>query len=334
MVTLRRVVRVILTLIVCALLVVLLIVPNVSFVGAKCVLCTDQSGKSFYLSYSEAYERLESVTEKGVLLTGGVSVSGSKALQGVLQTLATGELAELLAMDTDGLTDLERAAIFRTWGNTLFYDGDSFAWNGTGVARTSDTKFLRAILLGGDFPKGFLADAGVCELTVGANAEPTAKGLLNSEVVRLHARAPYFAEGGCLYLTRMGAVRLIAVLPCREAVIGEADYFDAGALDACPQLSSLTVSSLKGSVRALFSDGVPETLQQIRILGGAVENYALLGCGSVEEVNACGAKAETEAFVGCSGLKTLHTENGSVRLTGDFERTRAACGCYIFTRKG
>lgn len=316
----------------CALAAVTLFLPDrFSYDNAEQCFYETEDGTIARISYAEAYRRIETVRGDGVVLTGGGFVDGSERLATVIETLSNGELAQLLAVQADGLTNLERAAIYRVWGNTLFYDGDSFAWNGAGVSRTDRVRATRVVLLGGSLPNGFLAQSGATEIVVGADAEIDATDLIGSAVSSLSARAPYYAEGNCLYLSRGGSVRLVAALPCEDIVLGYADYYDRGALSACGNAVSLTVPNLRGELCSLFSEQVPHSLKTVTVTGGRVDGVTFYGCPSVETITACKVETDGDAFLGCGSLKTLHTANKDVRLTGEFSRSRADCGCYIFT---
>lgn len=319
---------------VCLLTAVLILMPNmIGRKERKEILCTDREGVVRRLTYAEAYERLGTVDRDGIYLTDGGFIAGSETLQTVVDTLEGGDSVLILAIDSEKLTDLERVAVYREWKDTLFYDGVPFVWDGHRAVRTEDVRARKAVLSYGDFPKGFLAETGATELYVCGSSSPTADGLVGSYITTLRAEAPYVAENGCLYLEHRGR-RLIAALPNTQLEIGETDFYDEGALNACTQLTDLTLPFVQGEFRTLFSEGVPKSLKRVCVLSGTLSDLAFYACPDIEEIVACGVTAQEGAFIGCSSLKKLHIATETVALVGEYSVTRAECGCFIFTKTG
>lgn len=327
----KRIIAVVVTTIFCFLIVGLLFMPYVTKTDAKEVICVYEDGTVQRFSFAQAYEGLGRADEDGIYLSDGGFILGSTAWREVFVTLREGELAQLLSMQSEGLTDFERASIDRFWGDTLFYDGEPFAWTGSRIARTERKQCHTLVLLSGDFAKNFLEESGATELYIRANAEPTAKRLSATRALVLHAEAPYFAVDNCLYLNHI-ATRLIAVTFAQEVVVQDVDYYDDGAFDACLGVQKVTLPFLCGEFRTLFSNGVPASLQSVRVLNGTITDEAFYACSDITEIDACGVSVEDGAFLGCASLNQLHTANGYVLLDGEYSKTRAACGCYIFTR--
>lgn len=211
------------------------------------------------------------------------------ALAEAVSLFSEGSLLELLNYRGE-LTRLDRLALYREFGDTVYYSGDTFAWDGERFARTDREIFARAVLLDGSFPAGALARMQAEELVLRSGAQFSAKALVGSKVVSVEAQPPYRREGDILFLDSVSGTRLVAVLPAARTVKAEFDYLDRDALAAC---------------------------------------------ADAEEIDFCSVAAERigqEAFAACNSLRLLHTTVENPVLAGEFKKSKAPCGCFIYER--
>ena len=102
-------------------------------------LCEWSDGSVSEESYASAFSAyVESDGEGALLVRGALSgkILFGEAFRKGYAVLNGGELANILALGTDGLLRLECAALFCAFSDTLFYDGGYFEWDGNGFVRT------------------------------------------------------------------------------------------------------------------------------------------------------------------------------------------------------
>ncbi len=294
-------------------------------------------------SYASAYSALSGAGNGSVLLEReGVcgEIAAGEAFAAFRTVLEEGSLPELLAADPEGLAPIERAALYRTFGNTVFYSADYFAFDGTRVLRTARRTFGELVLLDGDLPAAALRNTGAKKLVLRADARLAAASLAGSAVEECVASPPYRSSGGAVYLDTAGGTRLVAALPLITSLCADGYRFcDQGALAPCTQLCSLQLpfagsaeSASDGRLAWAFGDELPASLKRVKLTGGTVSAFTFAGCGAVEEIDLCGIPAEDiapAAFARCTSLVRLHT---SAEWETDFSRTRLPCGCYLYER--
>lgn len=216
--------------------------------------------------YATAYSALKGISDGEILLeregTFG-KIEGSAEFAHAASLLESGSLAELLALETEGLGRLERAALCRVYGDRGYYSEEFFCYDGTGVSRTARKAFNEVILLSGDLPKDLLFEAGAEKLGIRAEAEFSAKGLCGAKVTKIVAQPPYLVREDAVYLDTVGGRRLVAALPGAKRLEIECDFIDEGALSPCRALEELTLpKGYEGTLRMLFGEaGVPSTLK-------------------------------------------------------------------------
>ncbi len=320
------------------------------------VICIWKDGSKTSESYVSALASFCGIEEDGILLRRGElegKVALSEKAKSLVSALNGAPLADLLSLSGEGLSRFEHAAIFRAFEDTLFYDGDCFAWSGERLVRTELRNAKKVVLLSGKLPKGLLAQTGAEYLRLDEYAELTAAALTGSQVVAIKANAPYEAVENAVYRNTPTGTRLIAALPQTEAlVIENCSFIDEGALSACTNLKSLTLPfvgntkycnslSFRGEIAALFGTDeegryyVPSTLERVTVCGGKLVSYAFYGCASVKEVNVCGLPWQDIARTAFLGLRlsTLHCPRSDVQLTGAYESEYLPCGCTLFTQR-
>lgn len=272
----------------------------------------------------------------------------SDAFLDALAVVEQDDLLSLLSLNTESLSPVERAALFLTYRDTVFYWDEPFAYTGIRIERHTSGSADCVRLLHGTLPAGYLAETGATRLFVSGNCAFSAAALVGSAVRVLTASAPYIVDHGALYLENAQTRRLVAALPCTELVLGESDYADAGALAACTSLRSVELPYIgaarsgegAGEFAHLFRIGidyfVPATLERVLVTGGTLGPTAFYGCGGIREIDACGvdpARIDAQAFAGAEGLELLHTPRRDVVLQGTFTVETAACGCTIYRRQ-
>ncbi|MBR7186527.1 MAG: hypothetical protein IKD43_03450 [Clostridia bacterium] len=306
-------------------------------------------------SYASAYAALIGIGADGNLELKrgahvGVIETGSR-FRHAYAVFSQGNLFELVTLDMGGLSKLERTALYRRYGETIFYTSGAFAFDGERVKHVVPYFARELVLLEGGLPSGYLTSVGASKLRLTANAQVSARDLMESEVEEIATEAPYCAEGGALYLDGVGGRRLVAALPhLTELTLSESSFADMGALLPCKSLVSLTLpyagsainasgSAYIGEFAYLWEDAgeyrVPKTLRHVRITGGKLAPYSFYACDTIEEIDVCGLRAEdisAQAFLGASALKKLHVPGADVMLNGEFTKTFAPCGCTVFER--
>ena len=104
-------------------------------------VCSWADGRITRESFASAFRDTADCTEEEIiLLRGGVTgaiATGDKAKSVFRALHSDTPLAELLALNTEGATRLERAALTRKTERRLWYDGDWFCWEGDRLRRTA-----------------------------------------------------------------------------------------------------------------------------------------------------------------------------------------------------
>ena len=314
-------------------------------------------GESTQESYASAYAALAGAGEEGVLLVRGSErgvIAPTQAYEELYFTLTQGSFAPLLAATAQGLTRIERAAVWRTFSPRLWYADEWFSWTGDAVARTARSEHVSAqtLTVFSGFPAARdLAALGVERLVLREAYPVSAEDFIGTRICALEIPAPYSVQDGAVLLATAGGVRIVCALPTvRTLALPDADYADEGALLACGGLEEVRVPFVGSALRAegtaftgrfshLFSDGedvyVPSSLRRVTIAGGTLAAFAFYGCPDVEYVDCCTVAAENisrTAFSGMAGLAELHCPRADLVLTGSFSRERLACGCTRYVR--
>lgn len=241
-------------------------IPQRTEKSAERYLCIFENGEEETLDFCEAFELIKGVSREGILLEkdeiAGKVRAGEK-FSACAEGLLTGDALLLFSASAEGLTGLERAALYERFSGTGYYAGEFFAWNGTRVLPEKTRSFREAYLLDGAFKQGVLAQTGARKLVVKSAGKLTASALADSMVERVEAEAPYFSENGAVYLKTAGGVRLVAGLPFAEELTIDCDFLDEGALSPCRCLKRLKLpAQYEGTLKMLFGDTpVPEDLE-------------------------------------------------------------------------
>lgn len=274
-------------------------------------------------------------------------ISASAAFSERYRLLAEGDLAELLGTDFSSLDGACALALYRKFGNVGYYAGEFFAYDGA-FGRTDRIGYREVMLLTGTIPAETLAASGAERLTVRLPAQPSGVTLFGTRIKEFGTFAPFYTENGTLLLATPGGTRLVAALPGAETLSVPAVHFcDEGALLPCTRLCALELpfvgssvspdgSDYDGRLRYMFAENVPDSLKRVKVTGGALKTFAFEGCPGIEEIELCGmdpAAISRDAFVGCAGLKKLHTPQAVVRLEGRYSLTRLPCGCCLYERE-
>ncbi len=306
-----------------------------------------ENGMVTHERYAAAYSALVGADEDGILLENG-GLRGKIAAAGPFRegyrVLMEGELLDLLTATFDGLSPLERTALFRTFGGTLYFSADCYAFDGDRVFRTAREAFERVALLDGPISSEQLRTSGATALLLHAGAQLEAAALCGTAVNSVTAQAPYVVEGDAVCLQTAGGRRLVAALPQTTELKATYDFCDKGALAPCTALRSAELpfagnapksagSAFDGRLLWAFGGKLPETLKRVKLTGGVIAPDAFAGCGGLEELDLCGIPAENisaAAFERLGGLVRLHTRK-ELSLAGAV-RTLLPCGCYFYER--
>lgn len=315
--------------------------------------CRWADGSVSVLNYDRAYPYLGGIGENGAisLLNGQTAgmVAASAEFSAAETALRSGGLGEILSVSASDTGRLERAALWRVYGETVWCAGGFFVWQGDRIERVSSAVGTRAVLLSGGMSASALASTGATRLEIRPDAEIFAKTFSGTAIETVTACAPYFYEAGALYRDTAGGRRLLAGIPSAESVrVRGNDFADRGALLPCLALRELTLGFIGSDPYAsggdgadlfvwLFSDGsefrVPETLEKLRVTGGKIGEHAFYGCGGIREIDLCGMDADAisaEAFLSCTGLRRLHSPR-PVSLAGAYGVRVLPCGCLEYT---
>lgn len=318
--------------------------------------CVWEDGTETQESYSAAYSALDGVSDEGFIeLKRGTHVGRIDVKDEILAAfndiLSEGSLAELLLIDSSCLSRIGRAALYREYGDVVYYSVDAFRYTGRRVLHEDVSHAEKAVLLSGTFPAGYLAKIGARELRLAAEAELSAEDLAGSRIEEISACAPYVALDHALYLDVAGQRRLIAAPPAAtELTLSGYDYADEGALLPCTALASLVLpfagnaarsagSDFDGTFACLFSGeegyAVPKSLKKVKIAGGKLVSHCFYACPFLEEADACGLRAKDiaiDAFADMVGWKIVHSPRGDIQLPGRYTAHAAPCGCTVFVR--
>lgn len=328
----------------CALLCLFPLLHTLSPAGEEEYTVKWSDGTVSTESYAAAFSSLAEAEAGCIVLEReglrGEIAAGDGYAQSV-SVLQTGNLPALLTAKFEGLSRLERASLWNTFGNAAYYSADLFAFDGGRVQRTSRRAFETLVLLDGGIPNDTLRTSGAAELVLRAEAKFEASALIGTNVATIEAEPPYRVGDGAVYLDTPAGRRLLAALPSRTSLtVGDCDFCDEGALTPCTSLVSLTLPFVGSAARGAESGGrlawnfggsVPETLKRVKITGGALSEFAFSGCPMLEELDLCGLSAEApSAFAGCARLQRLHIA-AALSLPG-FARSELPCGCYLYER--
>lgn len=323
--------------------------PHKIFASEESYEAVWEDGARSEESFSSAYSALAGGDGEGaVLLRGGMQgrIAAGEQYRACYSVLQDGDLLSLLNASFGGLSRIERAALMRTFGDTVYFSDDFFAFDGERVFRTDRRSFGTIVLLDGSFPAGTVALTGAEKLTVRAEAMLSAEALCGTEIAEIEAEAPYFVRDGGLYLRTPGGTRLVAALPCLTRFEADGfDFCDEGALSPCRGLTEVSLpyagsaqgragSDYDSRVLWAFGEEIPSALRRIAIGGGSISRFAFLGCGGVEEIDLCGIPAEEieeGAFAPCKGLLRLHTA-AEFKAEG-FSASPLPCGCTLYERR-
>lgn len=223
--------------------------------------CLWEDGTVSTESFYTAYAALTGTEERIVLTRCGLTgeIEAGEEYQRVRKTLERGTLAQMLNLKAEGLSSIERAALWKRYSGLGYYSDGFFAWNGEGVSRAEERTYEEVFLLTGDLPAGLLKRTGANKLIVHGEAGLTAKGLVGSLVTEAEARWPYFERDGAIYLQTAVGVRLIAVLPFVTELTIDCDFLDEGALSPCICLEKLSLpEKYKGGLARIFGEIVPD----------------------------------------------------------------------------
>ncbi len=318
------------------------------------VLCSWRDGTSL-VRYETAVRAFVGVDgEKNITLAQGErygTVQTSEGFRSAHDVLSGSDLLNLRLLDTERLSRFERTALFRLHGNTVYYAGEPFIYNGNTVTASDRSYAARVVLIEGELPEGYLKSSGANALYLAEGAHLCGADLLESAVVAVEAEAPYTVEGGVVYRTEREQTRLVAVASSSgELRLEDYDYADMGALCACSELTALTLPFIgfartwhgdPSSMRLSYlfqtenGDTMPEKLTSVSVTGGTVFSDAFYGWERLERIDLCGVDAKNisaDAFKGLCNLRILHSPRKDVELAGNYKISRAACGCTIFER--
>ncbi len=296
--------------------------------------CVWENGTS-QETFASVHSAICGASEVGVLLerdgTRGV-IEGSERFSDVFATLGGGSLAELLSLQSGGLSAPEQVALLRTFSGYVWYAEGSFVWNGEKVVENEKTTAQTVVLLSGELKRGYLSATGATSLVVCAEAQVSAEDFVGSAVETLVAKPPYFVSNEALYLQTAGGKRLVAALPNVTSLSVDRDtrFLDDGALAPCTHLQTLEIPFV-GNVQnpyfgSLFvTDGegkfvIPSTLERVRVKSGKIYSHAFYGCDFLQEIDVRGVhEIEKDAFSDCVSLRRV-TSSVELELAGFTKR--------------
>lgn len=331
---------------------VLLPFPTRKSTAAETYLCLWEDGTETEESYNAAFDAYDGADEETVFLLRegkrGQIAAGEK-YRGFMRTARHEGITQILAANTNGMTRIEKLAAYRVLAGTVFISGgQSFAFSGEGFSDTTKKRAQEIALLDGTLSAKRILEAGATALSIGAEATVTAATLDGTNIERVRAASPYLVNDGAIYL-ETAFKRLVCGIPAaRDLSLLDFDYADEGALLPCRELRSLDLpfvgsaksgGGMHGELAFLFSAGteyrVPDTLKRVTVRGGTLVSYAFYRCTSLEEIDASALRAEdveTDAFLGCTNLRTLLSPRADVNLPGTFRATPLPNGCTLFER--
>lgn len=230
--------------------------------------CVFESGKEEYLSCAEAFALYKGAGRDEILLERAGEkgrVRASAGYSACMDGLSSGDVLKLFAARSEGLSGLEKMALYERFHDTGYYLDGFFVWDGDRVMPAEKGEFREVYLVSGTIRKGILADTGAERLVVKSSAELKASALLGSAVNEIEAEAPYRVKGGAVYRETAGGLRLIAALPNVEELEIDCDFLDEGALSPCVRLKRLKLpATYEGTLKMLFGEmPIPEGLELV-----------------------------------------------------------------------
>ena len=317
--------------------------------------CIWSDGSVSTESYSSAYQSLAGIDETHVLLArDGLTGKIESRAVGAYFTLANGDLGELLECAASG-TRIGAAALYRAFSERVWYNGEYYVFTGSRVKRVSRATASELVCLEGSVTSRVLKATNAKTLYLRKGATIKSDLFTEGNVTAVYAEAPYFVNGGAVYLDTAGGRRLLSAIAGIEelTIEGELQFADEGALLACQNLQSLTLpfagsaaspdgKEYVGGLAYLFSDGkeyrVPQTLSSVTVTGGRLGAFAFYACPGLEVIDVCKVdpgEISEDAFLGLESLQLLHTPQKDVKLTGDFSAYSEhglQCGCTVYIR--
>lgn len=306
-------------------------------------------------TYFSAYSALERAEADAIVLQRAGErgrVLPTEEYRRAYAVLDGGNLGELYKLSPNP-SRLEKAALWRAFGDRVWYDGGYFIWNGERIAVSGAEKRERFVLLNGSVSARTVIAAEAKLLDVRADAELLAPALLGTEIEEFVAEEPYASDGRALYLHTAGGTRLIAGAPAaRSLTVCGNEFADEGALAQCERLEELAVpfagntlythtEAYRGEFACLFTVRgeycVPLSLKRVTVTGGKLTSFAFYACPQIKEFNVCGLAAEDisdSAFLSCEGWEKIHCPNAKIRLPSAYMKSLLPCGCTLFERKG
>ena len=208
----------------------------------------------------------------------------------------------MLSMDV-ALSRLESAALFREYGDMLYYDaGDFFAFDGERVKPTAIGVAEKVFFTGGELTGALLVRTEAQTLVIGDDADFSYKTLYGTAATA-EGRNRYRIAGGAIVDTSLGGIFAAGQPLFEEIAVPDVAVCARGALLPCKKLLSLSLpfvgsgpvaagEEYVGELGYLFTEGqdyfVPDTLKQVTVRGGALVSFAFYHCPALEEIDACG----------------------------------------------
>lgn len=154
--------------------------------------CRWADGSVSVLTYDRAYPYLGGIGENGAisLLNGRTAgmVAASAEFSAAETALRSGGLGEILSVSASDTGRLERAALWRVYGETVWCAGGFFVWQGDRIERVSSAVGTRAVLLSGGMSASALASTGATRLEIRPDAEVFAKTFSGTAIETVTAR--------------------------------------------------------------------------------------------------------------------------------------------------
>lgn len=336
----------------------LLLLPAVKRVegSGEEYLCIWEDGTRTNESFASAYGCFTESDGAHIFLSRG-GIAGELAVTSDFGTyydvLRTGTSRDVIALDPSVLSGLERVALWRSFGERVWWNGEELTvWTETGAVVKKSARCKELIAESGSLTAGVLKNSHATILELRGGASFSAQSLAGTEVKALRGVSPYFTQDGALYLNTAGGLRLTACEPDTVTLAAtDCDFADEGALAVCNRLESLTVpfagtsrdtavEEYRPELASLFLLGeeyhIPSSLRSVTVTGGEIAADAFYGMADLEEIVLCGVRAENisrNAFSGCKSLRRLHTPFAGVELGGGFIAHRLECGCTLFVRE-
>lgn len=307
-------------------------------------------------TFTEAFSHFYGLSEKGDILLRkeelfGTYVSGNE-MKEAISMLDGSAFVDTLTMELS-CNPLESAALYRTYADRLYFAaGEWYRFDGKSVVAAEAGLADTVCYMVGELPASSLLATGATKLIVGDDARLSYKTLCGT-YVHVEGKTRYIVENGAILDTSSGRVLIAGDPLATEMYVPEIAAAAQGALLPCTNLVSLNIpfvgsgpysaGSRYGEFGHLFTDGdaytVPSSLKKVTVRGGWIVSFAFYRCPDLEEIDACGvdpSKIESQAFLGLSSLKKLHTPRADVLLSESEKFTTyvAECGCTVYQRKG